>query len=639
MSDRAAAQLIVLSGTAAGRRLEFRDRVRIGSAPDCDLVLAEAGIAAEHATIEPSDSGYRLHATAGVVLDGQAVLDVDLASQGILDLGDVTMIFTVAGGAYVAKPTIHVVPAAPPTFAPTQLVTEAAAFTRPRAGARLLLLDDQRLLVIGGQSPQRSPPYATAELLSLADGTSRELALASPRSAATATRLGDGRILIAGGGSATAELFDPTTMASVQVAPMTTARAGAAAALLPNGRVVVLGGLIVAGSAVGEVFDPAAGTWGTLAAPPLGVAAIAPLEGTRFLVAATQGGPTPRPAAAYYVFDSSTWRFTALPPPRTPRWSPQLVALGEGRVMVLAGHFGPGIIQAVDVFDLATRRFDAMPPVPAMRLETTAVRLASGRVLVIGGGSLTSGAYSADLFDPATRSWHGLPAVRPGITPLGALARRDGSAIVVGMRAAYVAAHPSFGAPAPSSDPAPPVDPTLVSLFNRAASHARAGDHDTALAAYRQVLEMQRTRALAATPRFLATIHLHACYALMDLQRYAEAEAELLLVELSDFKGPMLYEYYFTLGNLLGALGRIRPMFAAFVEAISAAEIAGDLVDRPQRCWTKILGVAVGSRDWPYVVEVAEKALNVARLRGYSDIEHQALVALDEARRRLAQTN
>src|SRR2546426_1995858 len=66
--------------------------------------------------------------------------------------------------------------------------------------------------------------------------------MAVPRQGHTATVLADGRVLIVGGDSATAELFDPTNRTFVAVSNMSRARRGHTATLLSDGRVLVAGG-------------------------------------------------------------------------------------------------------------------------------------------------------------------------------------------------------------------------------------------------------------------------------------------------------------------------------------------------------------------------------------------------------------
>jgi hypothetical protein len=58
----------------------------------------------------------------------------------------------------------------------------------------------------------------------------------------TATLLSDGRVLVAGGGDATAELYDPATATFSSTGSMAVARSSHTATLLSDGRVLVAGG-------------------------------------------------------------------------------------------------------------------------------------------------------------------------------------------------------------------------------------------------------------------------------------------------------------------------------------------------------------------------------------------------------------
>jgi len=179
------------------------------------------------------------------------------------------------------------------------------------------------------------------------------------------------------------------------------------------------------------------------------------------------------------------------------------------------------------------------------------------------------------------------------------------------------------------------VDPKLVKMFDEAAAKARAGKHADALAGYRAVLELQRKQKLAVIPRFIATVNLHISYALIDLGKLAEAEQVLGQIDASTLGKATLYDYHFTLGNVLGGQGKLKPMFAQLVEAISIAEDLEDMEVRPPLCWTKILAFTMKAQDWAYLKEVSEKALNVARVRGYKELETKAIVALSEANKHL----
>jgi hypothetical protein len=84
------------------------------------------------------------------------------------------------------------------------------------------------------------------------------------RVGATATLLPDGRVLVAGGGTDTAELYNPATRQFTPTAKMPVTVSYATATLLPDGNVLVAGGEHGPGLAQvtsAELYDPAAGTW------------------------------------------------------------------------------------------------------------------------------------------------------------------------------------------------------------------------------------------------------------------------------------------------------------------------------------------------------------------------------------------
>ncbi|MBA3540215.1 MAG: hypothetical protein H0T79_11360 [Deltaproteobacteria bacterium] len=77
-------------------------------------------------------------------------------------------------------------------------------------------------------------------------------------------------------------------------------------------------------------------------------------------------------------------------------------------------------------------------------------------------------------------------------------------------------------------------------------------------------------------------------------------------------------------------------MFSKLIEAISLAEDLDDMTVRPAKYWSQILAFTLKAKDWPYLKEVSEKALQVAKLRGMKEVEIKATVALAEAKKHLA---
>jgi hypothetical protein len=126
-----------------------------------------------------------------------------------------------------------------------------------------VLLDDGRVLVIGGRDPQGAH-RGDAILVGL-DGaaTLQEGALARPRGDHSVTRVGE-RLLVAGGRDAAgvlddAEILDMVTLTARSTAPMRAPRADHAAVLLGSGTVLIVGGVDPAGAPLSllEIYTPA----------------------------------------------------------------------------------------------------------------------------------------------------------------------------------------------------------------------------------------------------------------------------------------------------------------------------------------------------------------------------------------------
>lgn len=83
------------------------------------------------------------------------------------------------------------------------------------------------------------------------------------RSEHTARLLQNGKVLVAGGSGATAELYDPATGTWAPIGTMTTAHGDHNATLLADGRILVSGGIGTnfQALATAEIYSPTTGTW------------------------------------------------------------------------------------------------------------------------------------------------------------------------------------------------------------------------------------------------------------------------------------------------------------------------------------------------------------------------------------------
>ena len=211
------------------------------------------------------------------------------------------------------------------TFSPTGSMTTARGF--PTA----TLLADGRVLIVGGNSGTWNfigSSLASAEIYDPKTGTfSATGKMTIGRVWDAATRLSDGRVLITGGCSdnagsflflSSAEIFDPKTGKFSPTGPMADKRLYHTATRLSDGRVLVAGGggdYVVGGFlASAELYDPKTGKFtatGSMTDQRTYQQATL-LAGGRVLVTAGEGDEqVVAPLASAEIYDPKTGRFTA----------------------------------------------------------------------------------------------------------------------------------------------------------------------------------------------------------------------------------------------------------------------------------------------------------------------------------------
>ena len=240
---------------------------------------------------------------------------------------------------------------------------------------------------------------------------------------ATATVLADQRsVLIAGGGDSTTSSryacvlhLDRVAAGCVTVAPMLVDRAMHAAALLPDGRVVVVGGLDSASSSPdppAEIYDPVIDRWEIFVTPKrIGPTdGPYPQEGGVFLLPDRRVFFLGWDSVAMWSPGSDSWHEA----PTIPGWDPDFRAVNLGRAapigsdVYVSGVFSHTTNQfnASTVYHAATDEWSPLAFFPDSMIPWVVHDLGCGRVLAFGGTA--TGAMEMT-YDPAANRWYQVP--------------------------------------------------------------------------------------------------------------------------------------------------------------------------------------------------------------------------------------
>jgi hypothetical protein len=228
-----------------------------------------------------------------------------------------------------------------------------------------------------------------------------------PRAAQTATLLPDGRVLIAGGmlgnGSflASAELYDAATGTFTAAAPMHTARVGHSAVLLPHGRVLVVGGGRGKDQALAEIYDVATGEW--IDAGQIRGECMALLRDGTVLIGGERDAASGLRSSGTY--DPTTRTLTPSGNLNSQLYGPATL-LADGRVLIAGGENDSRMFGEAELYDPIARKWTDTGKLITPRDKHAATLLQDGRVLVTGGsdkGGWRGQMTSTEIFDPRSR--------------------------------------------------------------------------------------------------------------------------------------------------------------------------------------------------------------------------------------------
>lgn len=235
----------------------------------------------------------------------------------------------------------------------------------------------------------------------------------------TATLLGNGRVLVAGGFAgdenslASAEVFDPKTNLFSSAGNMSLPRAGHSATVLPDGKVLIAGGYNGNYLDSAEIYDARTGKFtpaGKMTLPRSGHIAVL-LAGGKVLLAGGVGTGWTFLADAE-LYDPTTNTFTRTGNMTTARESHTATLLNDGNVLVTGGHQGRRsaieIYRSAEIYDPGGGRFTAIANLTVKRHKHDATLLTDGTVLIVGGsdGRDSRGSYTTtEIYDPKTKTF------------------------------------------------------------------------------------------------------------------------------------------------------------------------------------------------------------------------------------------
>jgi MYXO-CTERM domain-containing protein len=231
----------------------------------------------------------------------------------------------------------------------TKTWSDTASISAKRTGAASIALPSGKILLVGGEDVATTISSA-AEIYDETTGKWTLTASVTPKSYAKLVRLDDGRILAIGGHGSEqlAEVYDETKGTWTATGTLTGNRNGSIAArLFGKGALVAGGGQVAAANSTSELFDPASNTWSK--GPPMAtkraLAAGCVFGSGRVLVVGGDDGTTGAIAtSAAEVYDPSTNTFVSSGAFPQPTASAACTTLLDGRVMVVSGRTSSTVV-------------------------------------------------------------------------------------------------------------------------------------------------------------------------------------------------------------------------------------------------------------------------------------------------------
>jgi hypothetical protein len=217
----------------------------------------------------------------------------------------------------------------------------------------------------------------------------------------------DGGFPFFGPGIAESEVYDPATNSFAPAGAMGSPRYAHTATLLPNGKVLITGGFSTSDSSAGapqallmaELYDPATGTFnptGNMGTPRGGHTATLMPDGKVLISGGLMSIDATATAPSAELYDPATGAFAPTGSMAEARAEHTATLLPDGRVLIVGGYSVTAALTSAEIYDPRTGSFAFAGSMAEARAEHTATLLPDGTVLVAGGNSMPTG--TAEIF-------------------------------------------------------------------------------------------------------------------------------------------------------------------------------------------------------------------------------------------------